>query len=245
MLLAQLGLPYERVTVDIFDGESQTPDYLARNPAGRTPLLETGEDAFIPESGAILLYLAEGSPLLPSDRLERAHVHAWMFFEQNLFEPNVGTARFWRLTGRDAEQPEAFARHLEAGRAALETLERGLAEAAFLVGGRYTVADCALYGYAHVAHEAGYDMAAYPAVQAWFGPGGGTSRGGRRPRALPGGGARRRGREVGARPPSGNGVSGHAVRSCAISSNAATNRSQSSSEWVIDSVHSSSRPGVM
>ena len=168
MLLAQLGLPCERVTVDIFAGESQTPEYLTRNPAGRTPLLETDEGAFIPESGAILLYLAEGSPLLPSDRLERARVHAWMFFEQNLFEPNVGTARFWRLTGREAEQPEAFARHLEAGRAALETLERGLAEAAFLVGGCYTVADCALYGYAHVAHEAGYDMAAYPAVRAWL-----------------------------------------------------------------------------
>jgi len=168
MLLAQLGLPYERVTVDIFGGESQAPGYLARNPAGRTPLLETDEGDFIPESGAILLYLAEGSPLLPSDRLERARVHAWMFFEQNLFEPNVGTARFWRLTGREAERPEAFARHLEAGRAALEILERGLTEAAFLVGGRYTVADCALYGYAHVAHEAGYDMVAFPAVRAWL-----------------------------------------------------------------------------
>ena len=245
MLLAQLGLRYERVTVDIFDGESQTPGYLARNPAGRTPLLETGEDAFIPESGAILLYLAEGSPLLPSDRLERAHVHAWMFFEQNLFEPNVGTARFWRLTGRDAEKPEAFARHLEAGRAALETLERGLAEAAFLAGGRYTVADCALYGYAHVAHEAGYDMAAYPAVQAWLArvaelPGRPATSSPTRRRRTP---AREGGRQHDL--PLGNGVSGHAVRSCAISSNAATNRSQSSSEWVIDSVHSSSRPGVM
>lgn len=91
-----------------------------------------------------------------------------MFFEQNLFEPNVGTARFWRLTGRDTERPEAFARHLDAGRSALEALERGLADATFVVGGRYTVADCALYGYAHVAHEAGYDMYAYPAVRAWL-----------------------------------------------------------------------------
>jgi glutathione S-transferase len=168
MLLAQLEIPYERVTVDIFAGESGTPAYLARNPAGRTPLLELGDGAFIPESGAILLYLAEGSPLLPEDRLERARVHAWMFFEQNLLEPNVGTARFWKLTGRDAERPEAFARHLEAGGAALVALERGLAESDFLVGGRYTVADCALYAYTHVAHEAGYEMAAYPAVQAWL-----------------------------------------------------------------------------
>jgi glutathione S-transferase len=91
-----------------------------------------------------------------------------MFFEQNLFEPNVGTARFWRLTGRDAERPEAFARHFEAGQAALDALELGLAEVEFLVGGRYTVADCALYAYAHVAHEAGYDLAAFPAVRAWL-----------------------------------------------------------------------------
>lgn len=168
MLLSQLGLPYERVRVDIFAGESRTAEYLARNPAGRTPLLETADGAFIPESGAILLYLAEGSPLLPGDPVERAHVHAWMFFEQNLFEPNVGTARFWRLTGRDAERPEAFARHFEAGQAALDALELGLAEAEFLVGGRYTVADCTLYAYAHVAHEVGYDLAAFPAVRAWL-----------------------------------------------------------------------------
>ena len=133
MLLSQLGLPYERVPTDIFAGDSQTDEYLARNPAGRTPLLEVDGGA-IPESGAILLYLAEGTPFLPTDPIERAHVHAWMFFEQNLLEPNVGTARFWRLTGRDAERPEAFARHHEAGAAALATLERGLAGKDFLVG---------------------------------------------------------------------------------------------------------------
>ena len=124
--------------------------------------------AAIPESGAILLYLAEGTPFLPDDSIERAHVQAWMFFEQNLLEPNVGTARFWRLTGRDAERPDAFSRHLDAGAAALAVLERGLAGKEFLVGGRYTVADCALYAYTRVAHEAGYEMGAYPAVGAWL-----------------------------------------------------------------------------
>jgi len=166
MLLSQLGIPYERVPVDIFAGDSQTDSYLARNPAGRTPLLETEDGSAIPESGAILLYLAEGTPLLPDDRVGRAHVHAWMFFEQNLLEPNVGTARFWRLTGRENERPEAFARHLEAGASALSALERGLAANDFLVAGRYTVADCALYAYTHVAHEVGYDMATYPAIAA-------------------------------------------------------------------------------
>ena len=97
MLLSQLGRPYERVLVDIFAGDSQTDAYLALNPAGRTPLLVTEAGDPIPESGAILLYLAEGTPFLPDDPVERAHVHAWMFFEQNLLEPNLGTARFWRL----------------------------------------------------------------------------------------------------------------------------------------------------
>jgi len=168
MLLSQLGLAYERVPVDIFAGDSQTADYLALNPAGRTPLLVTENGTAIPESGAILLYLAEGTPLLPEDRAERAHVHAWMFFEQNLLEPNVGTARFWRLTGREHERPEAFVRHFEAGAAALSALERGLTGKDFLVGGRYTVADCALYAYTRVAHEAGYAMGSYPAVAAWL-----------------------------------------------------------------------------
>jgi len=167
MLLSQLGLPYQRVPTDIFAGDSQTDAYLARNPAGRTPLLEI-DGASIPESGAILLYLAEGTAFLPTDPIERAHVHAWMFFEQNLLEPNVGTARFWRLTGRDAERPEAFARHYEAGTAALATLERGLAGKDFLVGDRYTVADCALYAYTRVAHEAGYETAEFPLIAGWL-----------------------------------------------------------------------------
>jgi glutathione S-transferase len=168
MLLSQLGRPYERLPVDIFAGESQTDAYLAMNPAGRTPLLETEDGAAIPESGAILLFLAEGTRFLPADPTERAHVHAWMFFEQNLLEPNVGTARFWRLTGREGARPEAFARHFEAGAAALATLERGLVGKDFLVGVHYTVADCALYAYTRVAHEAGYEMADYPAVGAWL-----------------------------------------------------------------------------
>ena len=175
MLLSQLGLPYQLVPTDIFAGDSQTDEYLARNPAGRTPLLEV-DGAAIPESGAILLYLAEGTQFLPTNPIERAHVHAWMFFEQNLLEPNVGTARFWRLTGRDAERPEAFARHHEAGAAALATLERGLAGRDFILGSEYTVADLALYGYVHVADDAGVPLAEHPGVASWV----------RRVAALPG-----------------------------------------------------------
>jgi glutathione S-transferase len=168
VLLRQLGLEYERVPVDIFAGESRAASYLTLNPAGRTPaLLLRGGDA-IAESNAILLYLADGTPFLPDDRVDRAHVHQWLFFEQNLLEPNVGTARFWRLTGREQQRPEAFARHFEAGLDALRILDDYLAGCEFLVGGSYTVADVAMYAYTHVAHEAGIDMAAYPAIAPWL-----------------------------------------------------------------------------
>ena len=168
LLLAQLGLPYERVPVDIFAGESTTPAYLAKNPAGRTPVLELDAGETIAESNAILLYLCEGTPFVPDDLLERARVWQWLFFEQNLFEPNVGTARFWRLTGRDEARPELFAARVESARAALGTLDAGLEGRDFLLGARYTVADVSLYAYAHVAGEAGIDPAAYPAVAAWL-----------------------------------------------------------------------------
>ncbi len=168
VLLRQLGLDHERVPVDIFAGESQTEVYRALSPAARTPALLLADGQAIAESNAILLYLAEGSPLLPDERVTRAHVHQWLFFEQNLLEPNVGTARFWRLTGRDRGRPEAFARHFDAGLDALRILDDYLAGREFLVAGRYTVADIALYAYTHVAHEAGIDMAAYPAIGPWL-----------------------------------------------------------------------------
>jgi glutathione S-transferase len=164
ILLRQLGLDYDRVEVDIFAGESRSDAYLALNPAGRTPALLLDDGSAIAESDAILLFLAEGTPFLPGDRVERAHVHRWMFFEQNLLEPNAGSARFWHLTGRERQQPGAFAQRLQAGRDALEILDRGLAGREFLVAGRYTVADISLYAYTHVAYEAGIDMSAYPAI---------------------------------------------------------------------------------
>jgi glutathione S-transferase len=168
ILLGHLGLRYERVPVDLFAGETLSAAYLARNPAGRTPVLELADGECLPESNAILLYLAERTRYLPDDRLGRARVHQWLFFEQNLLEPNVGTARFWRLTGRAEQRPEVFAQKLDAGHAALEALERGVAGREFLAAGRYTVADIALYAYSHIAHEAGIDMDAFPSVRAWL-----------------------------------------------------------------------------
>ena len=168
VLLRQLGIDHERVNVDIFAGESRTGEYRALSPAGRTPALRLEDGRALAESNAILLYLAEGTPLLPADAVERAHAHQWLFFEQNLLEPNVGTARFWRLTGRDRQRPEAFEQRREAGEEALRVLDEYLVRHDFLVGGRYSVADIALYAYTHVAAEAGNDMSAYPAIGPWL-----------------------------------------------------------------------------
>ena len=168
LLLAQLGLDYERVTVDIFAGDTTTAAYRAKNPAGRTPVLELDSGETIAESNAILLYLGEGTPFIPAELRERARVWQWLFFEQNLFEPNVGTARFWHLTGRAALQPEVFAARLESAAAAVATLDEGLAGRDFLLGDRYTVADVSLYAYAHVAHEAGIDTGPHRALGAWL-----------------------------------------------------------------------------
>jgi glutathione S-transferase len=131
-------------------------------------VLELDDGRAIPESNAILLFLAEGTPFLPADRVELARVHGWLFFEQNLVEPNIGTARFWRLTRRDAGNEAIVERLAAAGASALAVLERRLADEPFLVAGRYGVADVSLYPYVHVAGDAGIDLGRFPAVEAWL-----------------------------------------------------------------------------
>lgn len=169
LLLSWLGRPYELVPVDIFAGESRTEDFLRnKNPDGRIPVLEPEPGRFLAESNAILLFLAEGTPLLPEDAFERAQVHQWLFFEQNSLEPNVGTARFWHLTGRAPRHPEAFRMRVERGQEALGALDRHLRGRTFLVGERPTVADIALYAYSHVAPEGGFDLEGCPALSAWL-----------------------------------------------------------------------------
>jgi glutathione S-transferase len=154
--------------VDIFAGDTTTASYRKKNPAGRTPVLELPSGETIAESNAILLYLGDGTPFVPDELGERARVWQWLFFEQNLFEPNVGTARFWRLTGRDTLGPEVFAARVEAAEAAVAALAAGLRGREFLLGERYTVADVSLYAYAHVAHEAGIDLAPHADLRAWL-----------------------------------------------------------------------------
>jgi glutathione S-transferase len=167
VMLDHVGASYERVVLDLFAGETRTPAHFARNPDGRIPVLELDSGEFIAESGAILLYLGEGSEYLPADPLLRAQIHAWMFFEQNQVEANLGVARFLALSGRAQGVPEVFADRQRRGRDALATLERGLGDADFVVGNAYSVADLALYGYVHVADDAGVALAEHPLVSAW------------------------------------------------------------------------------
>jgi glutathione S-transferase len=169
ILLRQLELPYESVPVDLYLGETRTEEHMARNPDGRIPVLETDDGEFIPESGAILLFLAEGTPLLPAGGVERAGVHQWMFFEQNRIEADLAVARFLKQAGRDETMPEVFANRLERGRDALAALERGLSDGRpFVAGDAYTVADIALYAYVHCGGDAGADPREHGHLAGWL-----------------------------------------------------------------------------
>ncbi len=169
LVLRQLGLPYELVELDIKHGATRTPEFLAKNPNGRIPLLEIPGRGCLAESHAIIGYLAEGSALVPDDPLDRAHMWQWMCFEQYNLEPNIGTARFWiaSLGKTEAELGEKLAEKRRNGHAALAVLEQALEGHAFLVAERYSLADIALYAYTHVAPEGGFDLGPYPAVRAW------------------------------------------------------------------------------
>jgi glutathione S-transferase len=169
LLLAHLGLPYERRTVDVVD-RSNRPDLLGGlNPALRVPTLVLDDGRPLAESGAILWYFGEGTRFVPDDRYERAQVLQWMFFEQYDHEPAIAVARFWLMySGR----PEAFADRIEertrAGHRALAAMEGHLRDRELLVGDSLTLADIALYAYTHVAPEGGFDLSGYPAIRRWL-----------------------------------------------------------------------------
>ena len=172
LVAALLGLPLERRTYDIMKGETRTPEFLANvNANGRIPVLQVG-DRFIPESNAACFYLADGSPLVPSDKFHRADMLRWMFFEQYNHEPNIATVRFWlcfvgleALTGLQREQ---IAVKRKAGNEALQLMNEHLAEREWLVGEAITLADICLFAYTHVADEADFDLNLYPNVIAWM-----------------------------------------------------------------------------
>ena len=168
LLLAQLGTPYKLVELDIMQGATRTPEFLAKNPNGRVPTLELEDGTFLAESNAIVWYLAEGTRFVPVDRLGRAKALHWMFFEQYSHEPYVATPRFIlrHLPADSARRAELPARQAQ-GRAAFGVMEAHLAKHDFLAGD-YSIADITLYAYSHRADEAGIDLAPFPAVRAWL-----------------------------------------------------------------------------
>lgn len=167
----QLGIPLRLKEYPFGSGTTRTKEFLAKNPDGRVPMLELEDGQYLPESGAILFYLAEGSRLLPSDKLGRAQALQWMFFEQYEHEPYVAVARRWlkfepkqALAAKQHLVPEWHAK----GNAALGVMENHLAKHDWFAGGQYSIADIALYGYTHVAEDGGFDLARYPAISSWL-----------------------------------------------------------------------------
>jgi glutathione S-transferase len=167
----QLGIELTLKNYELLDGATRKPDFLSKNPNGRVPLLEFEDGRTLAESGAILWYLSEDTFLLPGDRWGRAEALQWMFFEQYSHEPYIAVARLW-LSLAPKEKLEKK-RHLipewhAKGNAALGVMETHLARHEWFAGGRYSIADIALYGYTHCAAEGGFDLSVYPAVSAWL-----------------------------------------------------------------------------
>ncbi len=169
LVLEQLTLPYRWVEVDSTRGETRSPEFLARNPNGKVPTLGLEDGSYLPESNAILYYLAEGTGLLPADRLGRARALQWMFFEQYSHEPYIAVARFiLYYLPPDSPRRAELPRLQERGAQALGVMEQHLGREPFFAGGVYSIADIALFAYTHCAADGGFELARYPAVSAWL-----------------------------------------------------------------------------
>lgn len=169
LLLTQLGIPFERVEVNILQGETRTSEFIDKNLNGRVPVLEIQSGKFLSESNAILFYLSEGSQFLPNDSWEKAQVLKWLFFEQYSHEPYIATSRFWiSILGKADEYRDAINQKRELGYAALTVMETHLTHHQFFVGECYTIADIGLFAYTHVADEGGFNLKRFPSIQAWL-----------------------------------------------------------------------------
>lgn len=169
LLLDQLGREYRWVDVDSAGGATRTPEFLAKNPNGKVPLLELEDGRRLAESDAILCYLAEGTPFWPEDAWLRAQTLQWLFFEQYSHEPCIAVARFIRgwLSAGHPRQTEVPAL-IERGKAVLAVMEQHLAGREWFVGERYGLADIALFAYTHCAGDGGFDLSPYPNILAWL-----------------------------------------------------------------------------
>ncbi len=169
LLLAHLGIPYERRAVDVVDRSNRRELLAGLNPGLTVPTLVLDDGRPLGESAAILWFFGEGTRFVPDDPYERAQVLQWMFFEQYQLEPTIAVVRFWvAYSGRSEEfEPQREAKQ-KGGERALRRLEEHLDGRDYLVGGSFTLADIALYGYTHVAEEGGFALEPYPAVRAWL-----------------------------------------------------------------------------
>jgi glutathione S-transferase len=169
LLLRQLQIPFVRIEVNILQGESRIPEFLAKNPNGKIPVLEIKPGQYLAESNAILFYLSAGTPYLPENHFERSQVLQWLFFEQYSHEPNIATSRFWiSILQQAGKYQEVLQQKQKLGYAALDVMENHLANHLFFVGETYTIADMALFAYTHVAPEGGFNLSLFPAVCDWL-----------------------------------------------------------------------------
>ncbi len=169
LLLTQIGIPFERIDVDILKGETRTAEFISKNTNGRVPVLEIDSGQFLAESNAILFYLSADTDFFPNDHFEQSQVLQWLFFEQYSHEPFIATSRYWiSILGKAEEYREALNQKREPGYAALAVMEKHLTHHNFFVAERYTIADIGLFAYTHVADEGGFDLSQFPAIQAWI-----------------------------------------------------------------------------
>lgn len=170
LLLTQLGIPFERIELDIIEGETRTAEFLGKFPNGRIPAVEFDDRRLLFESNAIVMYLAEGTQFLPADRYERAQVLQWMFFEQYSHEPYIASVRYL-VIHPEVQDPRRGILDMmrKRGYDALGVMEGHLQSREWFVGGRYSIADIALYAYTHVADEGGFDLSSYPSIRGWLG----------------------------------------------------------------------------
>ena len=170
LLLSQLGIPFERIELNVTKGETRKPEFLRKFPNGRIPAVELDDGKPLFESNAIILYFAEGTPFLPADRFQRAQVFQWLFFEQYSHEPYIASVRYLVIHPEVQDARRSILEPLMRPRGydALGVMEDHLKSREWFVGASYSIADIALYAYTHVADEGGFDLAGYPAIRAWL-----------------------------------------------------------------------------
>ena len=169
LLCSEMGVNYDWEEVDIIAGDTRTPQFLAMNANGKIPLLALPDGRYLPESNAILFYLADGSEFFAGDAYARAEILQWMFFEQYSHEPNIATSRFIiKYLGNPADRQTSLEEKKIGGYKALEIMERQLRRHSFITGYNYNIADIALFAYTHVADEGGFKLDDYAAIREWI-----------------------------------------------------------------------------